>query len=73
MGERRNAFRILGTKPEGKRLLKRPKCKWKNILDLGDIGWVSMDWICLAQDRVPWMALLNTVMNLGVHKNIVKF
>jgi hypothetical protein len=31
-------------------------------MELGKIGWVSMDWIHLAQDR----ALVNTVMNLSI-------
>jgi hypothetical protein len=30
------------------------------------IGWDSMDWIEVAQDRYQWMALVNTVMNLQV-------
>jgi hypothetical protein len=35
-------------------------------MDLGEIGWDSMDWIDLAQDRDQWRALVNTVMNLRV-------
>jgi hypothetical protein len=31
---------------------------------LREIGWDDMDWIDLAQDRVQWRALVNTVMNL---------
>jgi hypothetical protein len=55
-------------KPEGKRLLGRPKLRWvDNIkMKLGDIGWGVMDWNDLAQDRDQWRALLNTVMNLRV-------
>jgi len=30
------------------------------------MGWVSMDWIDLAQDRKRWQALLDVVMNLRV-------
>jgi hypothetical protein len=53
MGEKRNACRILVGKPEGKRLLGRPRCRWlDNIkMDLRVIGWGGMDWIDLAQDR----------------------
>jgi hypothetical protein len=32
----------------------------------GERGWNGMDWICLAQDRDQWRALVNTVMNLLV-------
>jgi hypothetical protein len=55
-------------KPEGKRPLGRPRCIWvDNIkIDLREIGWGSMDWIVLAQDRDQWRALLNTVMNFQV-------
>jgi hypothetical protein len=63
MGERRNAYRILVGKPEGKMTLGRPKCRWvDNIkMDLLEIGWGSVDWIGLAQDRDKWRALVNAV------------
>jgi hypothetical protein len=35
-------------------------------IDLKEIGWGSMDWIDLAQDRNKWRALVNTVMDLRV-------
>jgi hypothetical protein len=35
-------------------------------INLREIGWDGMDWIDLAQDRDPWQALVNTVMNLRV-------
>jgi hypothetical protein len=40
-------------KPDGKRPLERSRRRWMdNIrMDLGEVGWVDMDWICLAQDR----------------------
>jgi hypothetical protein len=66
-GEKRNAYRILTGKPEGKRPLGRPIRMWvSNIkMDLIGIGW-DMDWIDLAQDRDQWRVLVNTVMNLRV-------
>jgi hypothetical protein len=68
MGEKRNAYRILMAKPEGKRQLGRPRRRWvDNIkMDLREIGLGDMDWIDLAQDRNKWRALVNTVMNLRV-------
>jgi hypothetical protein len=38
----RNAYRLLVGKPEGKRPLGRPRCRWvDNIrMDLGEVGWV---------------------------------
>jgi hypothetical protein len=35
-------------------------------MDLREIGWESVDWIQLAQDRDRWQAFVNTVMNLRV-------
>jgi hypothetical protein len=35
-------------------------------MDLREIGWVSVDWIQMAQDRGRWRVLVNTVMNLRV-------
>jgi hypothetical protein len=50
-GEKRNAYRLLVGKSEGKRPLGRPRRRWvDNIrMDLGDVGWDDVDWIDLAQ------------------------
>jgi hypothetical protein len=55
-------------KPEGKRQLGRPRCRWVDNIktDLLEIGWGGVDWIGLAQDRDKWRALVNVVMNLRV-------
>jgi hypothetical protein len=34
MGEKRNIFRILVGKPEGKRPLERPKRRWENNIKM---------------------------------------
>jgi hypothetical protein len=46
MGKKRNAYRILVGKPEGKRSLERPRRRWEdNIeMDLREIGWGGIDW-----------------------------
>jgi hypothetical protein len=66
--KKRNAYRILVEKREGKRPLGRSRCRCvDNIkIDLREIGWDGTDWIDLAQDRDQWRALVNTVMNLQV-------
>jgi hypothetical protein len=45
MGEKRNAYRILVGKPEGRRQLGRPRRRWvDNIkMDLREIGWNGID------------------------------
>jgi hypothetical protein len=67
-GEKRNACRILVGKPEGKRPLGRPRCKWEdNIkMDLRETGWGGKDWTDLGQDKDQWRALVNAVINLQV-------
>jgi hypothetical protein len=45
MREKRNAYRILVGKPEGKRPLGRPRRRWvDNIkMDLREIEWYGLD------------------------------
>jgi hypothetical protein len=68
MGEKRNVYRLLVGKPEGRRPLGRPRRRWiDNIkMDRLEIGLNVVDWIGLAQDRYRWRALVNSVMNLRV-------
>jgi hypothetical protein len=68
MGEVRGAYNILVGRPEGRRPLGRPRCRWEdNIkMDLREIGLGDVDWIHLAQDRDSWRALVDMVMNLWI-------
>jgi hypothetical protein len=75
MGDRRGAYVVLVGRSDGKRPLGRPWCRWEgNIkLDLQELKWRGMDWICLAQDRERWRALMNALKNLRVPQNAGKF
>jgi hypothetical protein len=75
MGEKRNAYRVLMGKPDGKRPLGRPIYRWvDNIkMDLREIGWGCMDWINLSQGRDQRRALVKTVTKLRVPWNAGNF
>jgi hypothetical protein len=53
MGEERKVYKVLVGKPEGKRLLRRPRCRCEVgiRMDLRETGLRGVDWIRLAQDR----------------------
>jgi hypothetical protein len=65
MGEKKNAYRRLVRKPEGKRPLGIPRRRWVNNIKM-DLRRTrsGTDWIDLTQDMDQWRALVNTVMNL---------
>jgi hypothetical protein len=75
MGKRRNAYRILVGKPEGKRPLGRPRRRRvDNIkMALGEIEWNGINWIDLAEDRDQWRAFVSTAINLRLPYNAGKF
>jgi hypothetical protein len=58
-GEGRGVDMVLVGRPEGKRPLVRPRCRWEdNIkMDLREIGIDGANCIRLAQDRVQWRLL----------------
>jgi hypothetical protein len=68
MVERRDAYRILVGRPEGRRPLGIPRHSWEDVI----LKWVFkkwagvMDWIDLAHDRDRWQAVVNVVMNVWV-------
>jgi hypothetical protein len=55
MGENRNTYRVLVAKPEGKRVLEKPRRRWEDSIkrDLKQIRWSGMVWILLAHDKDP--------------------
>jgi hypothetical protein len=76
-GEKRDADIILVGKPEGKRLLGRPRRRLVDNIKMDikryRMGWCGLDWIDRAQDRDQWRALVSTVLNLRVPYNAGKF
>jgi hypothetical protein len=68
MGEDRGVHMVLVGKPEGKRSLGRPRCRWEESIkmDLQKVGGGRGDWMELAQDRDRWRALVGTVRDFQV-------
>jgi len=64
-GKKKNVYKILVSKPEGKKPLVNLRHRWEDIIrmDLREIGlWT----VHLVQDRGWWWDFVNTVMNLWV-------
>jgi hypothetical protein len=68
MGEGRDVHWVLVGRPEDKRQLGRPRCRWQDNIktDLRGTGIDGTNWIWLAQDRIQWLAFVNTVKNLRI-------
>jgi hypothetical protein len=64
-GVKKNSYRILVGKPEGKGPVGRHRNRWEdNIkMNIREMEQDGMDWIDLAQDMISGG---NTVMNFGV-------
>jgi len=65
MGKGRGVYRVSVGRPEGKRPLGRPKCRWENDIkmDLREIRIDGANWIRLAQERVWGRGFLRTGIN----------
>jgi hypothetical protein len=54
-GDGSGAYWVLVGKPEGERSLGRPRHTWEDNLKMDqELGWESVEWIDLAQDRDMW-------------------
>ena len=65
---RGGAYMVMVGKPDGKKPLGRPRCRWEDNMkmDLQEVGWGGMDWTDLSQDRDWWRAFVNAVTNIWV-------
>jgi len=68
MGERRDAYRVLAGKPDGKRPLGTPRRGWwaKNKIDFKEVVCEGVGWIDLAEGKNKWRAVVNVVLNLRI-------
>jgi hypothetical protein len=57
-------------KPEGKRLLTRPKCKLGGNIRILEIKWQGVHWMDVAQNRDEGEAFVDMVMSLRVPLNV---
>ena len=63
----RGVQKVLVGKPEGRRPLGRPRCRWEHNIKMDlEVGRGCGDWMELAKDRDSWRALVSTVMNFRV-------
>jgi hypothetical protein len=64
LGWGRGTYRVLVGKPEGRKLLGIPRCRWQNNIkmDRKEIGLDGADWIYLARDMDRWRDPVNTVL-----------
>jgi hypothetical protein len=59
IGELRNADKTFVGELEGNRLFGRSRRRWEDNIRMGlrEIGWRSVNWIHLAQDKDQWRVL----------------
>ena len=69
-GEGRSAFKMLTGKPTGMRPLKRSRRIWEDNIRMyfKEIDINTRNRVYMAQDKDYWRALVNSALNLRVHK-----
>jgi hypothetical protein len=66
MNEKRNVYRVLVGKSEGKKPLGRPRREENTKINIRKMKWYGVDWVYVAQDSEQLRALVNTAMKLQV-------
>jgi len=57
--------KVLTEKPAGSRSFGRLSRRWDNIeLNLNEMVWKGVVWICLTKDTIQWWVVVNTVIQL---------
>jgi len=71
MGERRDEYRVLFRKPEGKKQLGIPSRRWENNIkmDVQEVGCGGIDFSDLVLDRDRLRAVVNAVVILCAPSN----
>jgi hypothetical protein len=66
MGENKYPYCLLMPKPERKRPLGIPRCKWEDNIktDHKEVGCEYMDWTNLDQNGENWRAVVSTTMEI---------
>jgi hypothetical protein len=74
MGLKRNSYRLVMGKPEGKCLLGRTRRRWMDNIKmvLGEVRWCCFNWIRVAQDRDKCRVVVNAVMSHRVPQSAGK-
>jgi len=64
-GGKKNAYTVFLGKPEGKGPVEKPRGRWEGNIKMYvmEVGWESVGWISLFQDRQEWRAAVNTIMD----------
>lgn len=71
-GGKRNAYEVLVARPDGRKLLERPKSRREDNIekDLEEIGWEGVEWVYQVQDKHDWLALVDNIINLEFSSNV---
>jgi hypothetical protein len=68
-GQKRNVYKVLIGKPEGKQGVGRTRRGWEYIkMDLQEARLQGVNWVNIAQDMDKYGAPVNTLIVPGLHK-----
>jgi hypothetical protein len=67
-GRVRSVYKTFAGIPEGKRLLRRPRCRSENNIrmDLRELWWEVVEWMHVAQERDQQWTLVDMVIHFQI-------